>query len=149
MCDGIAEELRGIRLGDKRLNDRSAVVIEALAADPEASINGACDGWGDTLAAYRFFNNKAVTPEWILKPHREATQRRMREHPVVLVVQDTTELGFTKHPTRAPSGLNLGSRTRKSSAFSEVSRLQLPLNSERTGHSRRAVPQHRPAVWSV
>ncbi len=65
MCDGIAEELRGIRLGDKRLNDRSAVVIEALATDPEASINGACDGWGDTLAAYRFFNNKAVTPELI------------------------------------------------------------------------------------
>ena len=73
MCEGIVEELRGIDLGDQRLNRRSARVIEALAANPEASINGACDGWGDTLAAYRLFNNAAVTPEQILQPHREAT----------------------------------------------------------------------------
>lgn len=110
MCDGIAEELRGIRLGDKRLNDRSAKVIEALAADPLASVNGACDGWSDTLAAYRFFNNKAVTPELILQPHRDATQRRMREHSVVLIVQDTTELDFTKHPTEDAKCLNTDKR---------------------------------------
>ena len=81
------------------MNCRSALVMEALAANPEASINGARDGWGDTLAAFRLFNNDAVTPELILQPHRGATQRRMREHPVVLIVQDTTELDFTKHPT--------------------------------------------------
>ena len=57
MCEGIAEELRGIDLGDKRLNKRSVRVIEALAANPEASINGACDGWGDTLGAYRLLEN--------------------------------------------------------------------------------------------
>ena len=65
MCEGIAEELLGIDLGDKRLNQRSALVMKALAANPEASINAACDGWSDTLAAYRFFNNSAVTPEQI------------------------------------------------------------------------------------
>ena len=61
MCDGIVEELRGIDLGDQRLNRRSARVIEALAANPEASVNAACDGWSDTLAAYRFFNNVILT----------------------------------------------------------------------------------------
>ena len=110
MCDGIAEELHGIDLGDQRLNRRSARVIEALAANPEASINGACDGWGDTLAAYRLFNNAAVTPEQILQPHREATQRWMREQPVVLIVQDTTELDFTKHPTDDARCLNTEQR---------------------------------------
>lgn len=110
MCEGIVEELRGIDLGDKRLNRRSARVIEALAANPEARINGACEGWSDTLAAYRFFNNSAVTPEQILQPQREATQRRMREHPVVLIVQDTTELDFTKHPTDDARCLNTESR---------------------------------------
>ena len=65
MCEGIVEELRGIDLGDQRLNRRSALVMEALAANPEASINAACDGWSDTLAAYRLFNNDAVTPELI------------------------------------------------------------------------------------
>jgi hypothetical protein len=98
MCEGIAAELTGIDLGDKRLNGRSQRILEALAAKPESSINAACDGWNDTLAAYRFFNNREVRPDEILKPHRQATQHRMREHPVVLIVQDTTELDFTAHP---------------------------------------------------
>jgi len=98
MCEGIAEELLGIDLGDTRLDKRSKRVIEALAANPEASINAACEGWSDTLAAYRFFDNSDVTPEQILQPHREATQRRMREQSVVLIVQDTTELDYTQHP---------------------------------------------------
>ncbi len=44
MCDGIADELQGIDLGDVRLNKRSKQVIEALAANPEASINASCEG---------------------------------------------------------------------------------------------------------
>lgn len=100
MLEGIGDELTGINLGDKRRNKRSKHVLEALAANPEASINAACDGWGDTNAAYRFFNNAAVTPEEILRPHREATIHRMRDHPVVLLVQDTSELDFTKHPPK-------------------------------------------------
>jgi hypothetical protein len=110
MCEGIVDELQGIELGDKRLNRRSALVMEALADNPEASVNAACDGWSDTLAAYRFFNNPAVTPEQIPRPHLEATQRRMRQHPVVLIVQDTTELDFTKHPTDDAQCLNTEQR---------------------------------------
>lgn len=100
MSEGISDELIGIDLGDKRLNKRSKRLLEALADNPEASINAACEGWGDTLAAYRFFDNDAVTPQEILRPHREATIRRMREHPVVLIVQDTSELDFTAHPPK-------------------------------------------------
>jgi hypothetical protein len=110
MCEGIVEELQGIDLGDKRLNRRSTLVMEALAANPEASVNAAGEGWGDTLAAYRLFNNSAVTPEQILRPHREATQRRMCEHSVVLIVQDTTELDYTKHPTDDAQCLNTEQR---------------------------------------
>lgn len=51
MGDGIADELRGIDLGDKRLNERSQRLLEALAVNPEASINAACRGWSDTVAA--------------------------------------------------------------------------------------------------
>ena len=110
MYEGIVAELLGIDLGDKRWNRRSVLVMEALAANPEARVNAACDGGSDTLAAYRFFNNSAVTPEPILQPQREATQRRMREHPVVLIVQDTTELDFTQHPTDDARGLNTEQR---------------------------------------
>ena len=110
MCEGIADELQGIDLGDRRLNKRSRRVIEALAANPEASVNAACQGWGETLAAYRFFNNQAVSPEQILQPHLQATQRRMREHSVVLIVQDTTELDFTDHPPKDARCLNTKDR---------------------------------------
>lgn len=106
MCEGIAQELEGIELGDERLNRRSKRLLEALASNPEASINAACEGWSDTLAAYRFFDNSAVTPEKIQQPHRDATVVRMREHSVVLVVQDTTELDFTSHPPRDAQCLN-------------------------------------------
>lgn len=110
MCEGIAGELQGIELGDKRLNRRSKVVIEALASDPEASINAACDGWSDTQAAYRFFNNESVSPQQILQPHRAATQRRMADQPVVLIVQDTTELDYTSHPAKDARCLNEADR---------------------------------------
>lgn len=100
MCEGIADELEGIDFKDKRLATRSKKVLNALAQNPEASVNAACDGWSDTQAAYRFFDNKAVSPEEILKPHCEATVRRSHEHSVVLLVQDTTELDYTDHPQR-------------------------------------------------
>lgn len=127
--EGIVAELNGIDLGDKRLNDRSRQIIDSLYIDPAASCNAASDGWSDTLAAYRFFDNKSVRPEDILQPHIEATKRRMQEHKVVLIAQDTTELDYTAHAPKdarcldrenrlglydhthlavAPSGLSLG-----------------------------------------
>jgi len=110
MSAGIAEELDGISLGDERLNKRSKSVLEALAANPAASINGACQGWKETLAAYRFFDNAGVTPPALLSPHREATVRRMQEQPTALVVQDTTELDFTSHPPQGVRCLNQETR---------------------------------------
>lgn len=100
MCEGIAAELEGIDLGDKRLDRRSVKLLEALTARPEASVNAAHEEWGDTLAAYRFFSNDNVEPEKIMRPHIEATERRMREHPVVLIAQDTTELDLSTHAPR-------------------------------------------------
>jgi hypothetical protein len=110
MGDGIAAELVGIELGDKRLNDRSGLIIEALSADPEASCNAACHGWNETHAAYRFFDNKSVRPEDILKPHVEATKRRMQEHSVVLIAQDTTKLDYSAHPPTDARCLNKENR---------------------------------------
>jgi hypothetical protein len=106
MCEGIEKELKGIDLGDKRLDRRSKSILESLAANPQASINSACEGWGDTLAAYRFFNNPAIEPHQILQPHMEATEGRIREHPVVLLLQDTTELDFSPHPPNDAKCLN-------------------------------------------
>lgn len=98
MCEGIAAEFVGMDLGDERLNKRSVKIAEALAATPQASINGAIEQWSDTLAAYRFFQNPRVSPDEILRPHRAATEQRIGTQAVVLIVQDTTEYDFTAHP---------------------------------------------------
>ncbi|NLS96070.1 MAG: IS4 family transposase [Planctomycetaceae bacterium] len=100
MFGPISDELAKIDLGDKRLNRRSRNVIEKLAADTEASINGAFETWSDTLAAYRLFDNPRVTPEAILEPHYQATRDRIAQQPVVVIAQDTTDMDLSKHPPK-------------------------------------------------
>jgi hypothetical protein len=93
------EEFAGADLGDKRLNRRLIKLTERFTDKPTASIPGACADWSETAATYRFFDqaNNVKRPlgwETILTPHMERTAARMRQHPVVLCLQDTTELDF-------------------------------------------------------
>lgn len=96
--DWVKRETSLADLGDERLNRRLELVLRQLAAQPEKSIPAATRGWGETQAAYRFFSNEKVTPEKVLSAHREATVQRLRQHPVVLCVEDTSELDFTSKP---------------------------------------------------
>src|SRR5882724_11911674 len=93
--DWTAVETRSADLGDERLNRRLELMLRRLADQPEKSIPAAFRGWGETQAAYRFFDNEKVTPEKVLEPHREATLQRVAQHPVVLCVEDTSDLDFT------------------------------------------------------
>jgi len=88
------EEFRGIDLGDKRRDGRAVRLVERLAERPTASIPGACNGWAETQAAYRFLSGEEYDWMDILEPHGQCTRARMAEHPVVLCLQDTTELDF-------------------------------------------------------
>lgn len=88
------EEFLGIDLGDKRRDSRAIRLVERLAERPTASIPGACNGWAETQAAYRFLAGEEYDWLDILEPHRQCTRARMAEHPVVLCLQDTTELDF-------------------------------------------------------
>jgi hypothetical protein len=90
-------ELVGAELGDGRLNDRLIRLAERLSERPEASIPQACSNAAETKAAYRFWDNDAISPEENLKPHRKSTANRASQHPVVLAVQDTTEVDFSTH----------------------------------------------------
>jgi len=108
----VIEETTDVNLQDKRLNSRMAEVLGHLAGSPNKSIPAACVTWSETLAAYRFFDNPKVTFEGILEPHIEATYRRIQDHSVVIVAQDTTEVEMTR-PERKVIGagpLNEGSR---------------------------------------
>jgi len=88
------EEFREVDLGDKRRANRVVRLVERLAERPTASIPGACIGWAETQAAYRFLSGEDYDWMDILEPHRQCTQTRMAAHAVVLCLQDTTELNF-------------------------------------------------------
>lgn len=92
------EELSSVELGDQRLDRRLIDTAGKLATQPQAPINQACGDWSATKASYRLFANDKVTEDKILEPHQVCTQKRMREHPLVLAVQDTTYLDYTPHP---------------------------------------------------
>ena len=91
MSSWAREEVMTADLGDRRLDERLAAVLEQLGRHPQLSIPAACGGWAETVAAYRFFGNAKATFDAVLAPHRDATVGRMRAFPVVLLAQDTTE----------------------------------------------------------
>jgi len=96
MVPWVREELKTADLKDKRLNDRLGEVLSQLAAQPTASIPAACGGHAEMAAAYRLFDNDKASWERILEPHRDATRHRLRAQPVVVLVQDTTDVELTR-----------------------------------------------------
>lgn len=93
------EELGAAELGDGRLTQRLIKLATRFAERPTASIPGACADMAEIQAAYRFFEQSSQEKRklgWqaILAPHNERTEARMRQHKVVLMLQDTTELDF-------------------------------------------------------
>ena len=93
------DEFGGAKVGDARLNMRLIKLADRLAEAPSASIPGACNGHAETQGAYRLFDQaradkRGLSWETVLAPHMARTTLRMVEHPVVLCLQDTTELDF-------------------------------------------------------
>jgi hypothetical protein len=97
-------ELATINLGDKRLNKRAVKLLDRLGGKPTETIPSACKGWSETKAAYRFFNHKNVTSYEILKPHKEATLKRIEQHDTVLLIQDTTQLNYSGQKEKSGIG---------------------------------------------
>ena len=93
------DEFGEAQTGDKRLTKRLVKLAGRLGDAPSASIPGACNGRSETQAAYRFLDQaradkRGLSWETVLAPHLARTEERMAAHPVVLCLQDTTELDF-------------------------------------------------------
>jgi Transposase DNA-binding/Transposase Tn5 dimerisation domain len=95
----VMDEMKTVKLPDKRLDQRLQEVLAQLAARPTASIPAACGGRAEMEAAYRLFDNERVSFEAILESHQEATRRRMGQQPAVVLVQDTTAIDLTRPTT--------------------------------------------------
>lgn len=82
-------------LGNRSRTKRLVRAANFLAAHPGGTLPDKLNSPPDLRAFYRLVNNRAVTHDAVLKPHRERTLELMREIPeTLLVIHDTTELDF-------------------------------------------------------
>lgn len=90
------EEAALADFGDKRLDDRFVTLLSDLGNRPNLSIPAACSGRAEMKAAYGFFDNDKVSFDKVIAPHIGRTKERIAQQPVVLLVQDTTEVDVTR-----------------------------------------------------
>lgn len=92
-----------VRLGDERRTRRAVKLAEAMAREPQVSLPKQLGEPKEVKASYRFLQSAQVSYEGLLHPHVVQTRQQCCEQPVVLLVQDTTELDYQAH--RKTSGL--------------------------------------------
>lgn len=92
-----------VDLRDKRLNKRLIYSAAKIAAHPEKSFNQVFD-WNGLRAFYNVCDKEAATLAAIQGPHWQQTRHEMGEHPLVLILHDTTELDFTEHSALQGTG---------------------------------------------
>lgn len=68
-----------------------------MAQSPDRSLPQQTKDWSELLGAYRFFSNAKVTTDQIQSTHRTRVREQSQSRPLILAVQDTTELDFTAH----------------------------------------------------
>ncbi len=66
-------------------------------------------------AAHRLFINETISFEQLQDPHWQATREQARQRKQVLLVQDTTDLNYSKHPKT--KGLGPIGRSKKAQGF--------------------------------
>lgn len=94
-------EFGGAELGDLRLQRRLVQSARALGVQPGRAFCGAASGdLAAVKAYYRFIglpdDDEAITMQAMLAAHRQRTLQRMMAQPLVLCVQDGTQLNYTK-----------------------------------------------------
>jgi len=77
---------------DTRHTKRLARLFGRLSERPVGSMPTACQGWAETVAAYRSLHNSDIGVQEILSGYTHATLARIRTQEVVLLVQETTFL---------------------------------------------------------
>lgn len=93
-----SQELQYAQLGDLRRKKRLVKIVEDLASQPGQSVPQASGDVAATTAAYDFWNSPYFHPEDIRTAHRASTIERIKQHNIVLAIQDTTDLDFSAHP---------------------------------------------------
>jgi hypothetical protein len=93
------------KLGDTRRNKRLVNIATHLAASPGGTLPRAFEDWAGLKAAYRFFDQSAVSFERVLAPHLARTRQACRQGGEYLLIEDTTLLDYSRHPATEALGV--------------------------------------------
>lgn len=93
----ITDELKHVKINDRRLERRLQTTAEILERNPESSIPAACKTMAKTKATYRLLGNNKLNSNVIIDSHRQETIKRIKGHNIVLIPQDTSSLNFSTH----------------------------------------------------
>lgn len=105
VTDWADAETETLNLNDKRLDRRLKEVLRLSLATPGGSMPERANGDSSkAIAIYRLFDNDKVTLDKILEAHFDATVKRIKEHSIVLIPQDTTELDYSTRPGMKGTG---------------------------------------------
>lgn len=98
-------EFARAQLGDRRRTKRLVKIATNLVQSPSGTLPQAFPEWKDLKAAYRFFKQPEIGYQEIQQPHWQKTRAACQQPGQYLLIEDTTELDYTKHPMTE----NLGS----------------------------------------
>lgn len=115
-CD-LRDEFANCDFGDARLSKRIGKIADVLQEHPGRSIPSAFLTRADWEGCYRFFDNESVTPQKIIQPHILASQQRIAELAVALLVQDSTELDLTRPESQVRGAGPMDCESRRGAFF--------------------------------
>lgn len=97
------QQFAAVDLRHRRRTRRLVQSAAAIAARPEQPFNQIFD-WNGLRAFYNLCAQEVATLPTIQAPHWQRTRQAMGQHPLVLILHDTTELDFTDHPALQDAG---------------------------------------------
>lgn len=89
-------EFGDCQLGDKRRTERAVKMATKLAKESHGVLPKTFTEWPELKSAYRLVNNEEVKPEAIQRTHFEHTLAAGTERGTFLLIEDTTDLNFTR-----------------------------------------------------
>ena len=97
-------EMEKLHVGDKRLDKRAKIVLQAVANKPSMSFTQQFQSAGELKACYRLFDSDLLTSDIILEPHFAKTIERIQEYKLVVIASDSTSLNYTTRASNPDSG---------------------------------------------
>src|SRR5260221_2285981 len=85
----------GVQLHDIRRTRRAVKAASSLAENPLGSLPAQLHTWKETKAVYRLLDEPDVTFATLMQPHLQQTREQATSAPVVLLVQDTTDIDLS------------------------------------------------------